>query len=105
VIASLDGAGVVTLHFPAAEDAPPAATALGAESAALPHAYALDDAPRFERFFFITADEPIDLPQSLAALRALAHREDSADASLELPAGQNQWSLRLRKPDPAVRTP
>jgi len=50
------------------------------------------------RFFFITANEPIDVQQSLAALRALAQRPDSADAALELPAGLDQWSLRLKKP-------
>jgi hypothetical protein len=102
VIASVDGAGVVTLHHPVSEAAPPEATALAARPTALPHAYALDDAPRFERFFFITADQPIDLQQSLGALRSLAHRADGATASLELPAGLHQWSLRLRKPD---RTP
>ncbi len=99
VIASVDGAGAVTLHHPAREDAPPEATALAAKTTALPHAYALDDAPRFERFFFITAGGPIDLQQSLAALRALAQRPDSATASPELPAGLHQWSLRLRKAD------
>src|SRR5690606_26378921 len=87
VIASIDGAGVVTLHHPARDDAPPTATALSAESTSLPHAYELDDAPRFERFFFITAAEPIDVRRSLDALRALARRDDSATAPLELPAG------------------
>ena len=99
VIASLDGAGVVTLHHPVSEDAPPEATVLAAKPTALPNAYALDDAPRFERFFFITSDRPIDIPQSLASLRALAARADGATASAELPAGLHQWSLRLRKPD------
>jgi len=98
VIASVDGAGVVTLHFPASEDAPPEATAIAKRSTTLPHAYALDDAPRFERFFFITANQPIDVQQSLAALRALAQRPDSADAALDLPAELDQWSLRLKKP-------
>lgn len=97
VIASVDGAGVVTLHHPVREDAPPEATALAAKTTALPNAYALDDAPRFERFFFITADEPIDVAESLAAMRALG--EDGATASLELPAHVRQWSLRLRKPN------
>lgn len=99
VIASVDGAGVVTLHHPARDDAPPEATALSPESHSLPHAYELDDAPRFERFFFITSDEPIDVQHSLDSLRALARRGDSASAPLELPAGTQQWSLRLRKPD------
>jgi len=99
LIASVDGAGVVTLHFPFSEDAPPEATAVSAETTTLPQAYALDDAPGFERFFFITANGPIDVPHSLAALRSLARRADSATASLELPAGVRQWSLSLRKPD------
>jgi hypothetical protein len=99
VIASIDGAGAVTLHHPAREDAPPEATALAGATTALPHAYALDDAPGFERFFFLTADAPIDVPQSLAALRALAQRPDSATAAPELPAGVRPWSLRLRKAD------
>lgn len=99
VIASVDGAGVVTLHYPLREDAPPEATAMAPQPTALPHAYALDDAPRFERFFFITANAPLDVGQTLAALRALAHRDDSATARAELPAGLRQWSLRLRKVD------
>jgi hypothetical protein len=96
LIASVDGAGVVTLHFPAREDAP---TAIAHEATALPSAYALDDAPKFERFFFITANEPIDVAQTLGALRTLAKRTDSSDAALELPESLHQWSLRLRKPE------
>lgn len=99
VIASVDGAGAVTLHFPLREDAPPEATAMSPVKTALPTAYALDDAPRFERFFFITATSPVDVQQALEAVRSLARREDSATASLELPAGLRQWSLRLRKAD------
>ena len=99
VIASLDGAGVVTLHYPLREDAPPQATVVSPEPTALPNAYALDDAPGFERFFFVTADGPVDVQRTLAALRSLARRDDSATARLELPAGLRQWSLRLRKPD------
>jgi hypothetical protein len=100
VIASVDGAGVVTLHYPLREDAPPQATAM-AEKAALPNAYSLDDAPRFERFFFVTASGPIDVQRTLTALRALGQRDDSETAVLELPEGMRQSSLRLRKPDPS----
>jgi len=99
VIASVDGAGLVTLHFPLREDAPPEATAVPPDTTTLPNAYALDDAPRFERFFIITANDPVDVRETLAALRALAHRQDSATAPLDLPTGVRQWSLRLRKPD------
>lgn len=100
VIASIDGAGEVTLHYPGAEDAPPEDTALSTKPTPLAHAYALDNAPRFERFFFITADQPIDLAPCLVALRSLAERGDAASASLELPSNLQQWSLRLRKPTP-----
>jgi len=99
VIASIDGAGVVTLHFPASKDAPAEATALAKQQTALPNAYALDDAPRFERFFLITSDTPIDVSKTLAQLRKFALRPDSATAVLDLPAGRGGWALRLRKPD------
>ena len=99
VIASVDGAGVVTLHYPLREDAPPQATAMAPVTTALPNAYALDDAPGFERFFFVTASEPLDVRATLSAVRSLSRRDDRATASLELPDGLQQWSLLLRKPD------
>jgi hypothetical protein len=98
VIASIDGGGAVTLHFPAD---PMASTALSAKPTSLPHSYALDDAPRFERFFFITADSPLAVAGVLTTLRSHAQRPDAATADLDLPAGLDQWSLRLRKPDKA----
>jgi hypothetical protein len=97
VIASLDGAGVVTLHFPLRENAP---TAMASKTTTLSQAYALDAAPKYERFFIITSAEPIDVQRSLAAVRALAARPDGGDAELDLPAGLHQWSLRLRKGTP-----
>ena len=94
LIASIDGAGAVTLHFPDSEGAP---TALPDKTSDLPHAYALDDAPRFERFFFITADQPIDVARTLADLRAFAARPGSERASPELPPRFRQVSLLLTK--------
>jgi hypothetical protein len=61
LIASIDGAGVVTLHYPANADAPALATALAQKPTSLPQAYVLDDAPQFERFFFITSEDPIEV--------------------------------------------
>jgi hypothetical protein len=101
VIASLDGAGGVTLHFPLRDDAPPEATAVSPRMTSLPESYTLDDAPRFERFFFITSASPIDVSAALGALRELSHRDDAGTAQLELPDGQHQTSLRLLKPDRA----
>jgi len=94
MIASVDGAGGVTLHFPATPDAP---TEVEGGTRTLPDAFALDDAPRFERFFFVTANEPVDVAATLEALRALARRGDAADAVLDLPSA-HQVSFRLRKP-------
>jgi len=97
LIASVDGGGGVTLHFPLREDAP---TTMAAKTTTLPESFALDNAPRFERFFIITSAEPIDVQQTLASLRVLAARPDSGDAQLDLPTGLYQWSLRLRKGTP-----
>jgi hypothetical protein len=101
LIASIDGAGSVTLHYPA-DDAPPEATAISAGTVTLPHAYQLDDAPNFERFVLVTANAPIDVAAGLAALRALAASNHGGDAALDLPPGQHQAWLRLRKPVPAA---
>lgn len=95
VIASIDGSGGVTLHFPATADAP---TEVAPGTRTLPDAFALDDAPRFERFFLVTANDPIDVARTLDALRGLARRGDAADAVLDLPSGLHQVSFRLRKP-------
>lgn len=102
VIASIDGAGEVTLHYPATERG---STALAAQATSLPHAYALDAAPGFERFFFVTCDEPIDVVRTLNSLRTFAQRADSATAEPPLPAGLSQWSLRLRKPEQKAPNP
>jgi hypothetical protein len=102
IIASIDGAGAVTLHYPASEDASPA---LDPKTKALPNAYELDDAPRFERFFFITDNEALDVKATLAALREVAQRDDAATARLDMPEGMRLTSLRLRKPDSNSKAP
>lgn len=102
VIASIDGAGAVTLHYPADERA---STSLATRPTSLPNSYTLDDAPRFERFLFLTSDQPLDVRDTLGALRALARRVDSVTAPADLPAHIQQWSFRVRKPDPRKATP
>jgi hypothetical protein len=102
IIASIDGAGAVTLHYPASEDASPA---LEPKTKALPNAYELDDAPGFERFFFITDNQPLDVKATLTALRELAQRDDADTARLEMPDGMRMTALRLRKPDSNPKAP
>jgi hypothetical protein len=68
VVLSVDGRGVVTLHYPSSENGD---TALPARAEfALPFAYTLDDAPRFERFILITSPSALDPHTILAAARA-----------------------------------
>ncbi len=98
VIVSIDGRGESTLHFPSTVDASPALAAGGKTS--LDHSYELDDAPKFERFFFVTAPEgtAIDVAAVVDAARSLATSADAVVDPLVLPQGWNQRSLVLRKP-------
>ena len=96
VIVSLDGAGVATLHWPSEPGDP---TTLAPGVVRLDHAYELDDAPGFERFFFVTADEPLDPERVLEAARELGHGDAPTEAELALPDAWWQRSLVLRKPD------
>ena len=96
VIVSIDGRGQVTLHLPAAEGS--SAVALEARrEVALPRAYQLDDAPGFERFFFVTSDSPYGTDPVLAAGRALASSPGAAREPLGLAPGLEQTTLSLRK--------
>ena len=96
MVVSLDGHGVVTLHFPAH---PGASTALQPGGAVpLSQAYALDDAPDFERFILVTGKGPLDVAAILEAARRLTPQ----DTRLALPEPLRQTSLTLRK-GPAAR--
>jgi hypothetical protein len=92
VLLSVDGRGAVTRHFPRdgapAEGLPPGATALDI-------GYELDDAPAFERFVWVTADQPLD-PAALA--EALAGLPRPETDPLPLPPGARAAELLVRKP-------
>ena len=96
VIFSIDGRGVLTLHFPAG---PAASSLLEREGETmLDYGYQLDDAPGFERFFLVTSDRVPPIAEVLAAGRRLASDPSQArKAELALPAGLEQWSLLLAK--------
>ena len=66
VLVSVDGAGEVTLHFPAAASEP---TTLRPRGNAVLHAFELDDAPAFERFYFFTASDPLDVDAVMDRVR------------------------------------
>ncbi len=98
VVLSLDGAGVVTLHFPASDTAPTTLQQGGA--VALEQSYELDAAPEFERFILVTADAPIHTATIVAAARQLAGAPQAASAPLVLPYELRQRSFLLRKVAP-----
>jgi hypothetical protein len=99
-IFSIDGRGTVTYHLPegysggsrAAPDVD------GKGEAVLPSAYELDDAPRFERFFFVYSAKPFGLEELDRSARSLAADPRSAETGRpRLPAGSSLSSLILRK--------
>jgi hypothetical protein len=96
VLLSIDGRGGVTLHAPRE---PGESTALSSRSEhLLSEAYELDDAPAFERFIIVVADQPLSVEQVLGAARALAADPGRArTAQLEVTTPNEQRSLLVRK--------
>jgi hypothetical protein len=96
IIFSIDGRGAVTLHFPDIESSSPKLYADG--EIPLPYSYELDDAPNFERFFFIVSDEKITLDDILEEAGRLAEdTHSSLYEELILPEGLEQLSVTLFK--------
>jgi hypothetical protein len=93
---SIDGRGHVTVHWPEG-DAGTSARLSHKGEIKLPSAYELDDAPAFERFFFVTSDAPFAMAPVLDAARALASRPDARTSALSLPSKLFQTSLTLDK--------
>lgn len=92
LVLSIDGSGVVSLHHPVtgewAAELDPRGTI------ALPHAYELDAAPEFERFFFVFSDDPFRVHEVLEAAR----RAPTGAERLPLDDHLEQVSFLLRKP-------
>ena len=105
MILSIDGRGGVTLHFP--ESVNSRGQLNPQKENYLPSAYQLDDAPGFEKFFFITADKPFDIPAVMLEASNLArsiHASPAsvkpADLKLNLPEGLVQTSKTILKENP-----
>jgi hypothetical protein len=97
VILSIDGRGAVTLHLPANGDH--AAALRNEPTVLLDQAYELDDAPRWERFFFVTGEMSFAVqPVMDAARRAASNRRPQS--ALELPRGLEQSVFLLQKEEP-----
>jgi hypothetical protein len=102
VLLSIDGGGNVTLHLPE-NDTANAAPLRDGKLVRTPNAFQLDDAPGFERFFFVCAPESFDVGPVLAAARALAERGDARRQPLPLPAGFEQVSFAVDKTPPSKK--
>lgn len=91
-ILSIDGAGTISLHLPLEGDRSVPLEA--GRAVPLSHAYELDDAPSFERFFFLTSEAPFSLEEILEAARRAGPTAD------RLPLGEaiEQTTFLLRKP-------
>jgi hypothetical protein len=64
---SIDGRGNVTLHYPTDASALPDLDSGGVVT--LPRSFVLDDAPLFERFYFVASEEPFDVGRLLERVR------------------------------------
>ncbi len=102
VILSIDGRGAVTMHLPPAGDR--AAALDRGTTALLDQAYELDDAPEWERFYFVTGDTAFPVaPVMEAARRAATDRPSTPlragrpPATLALPRGLEQSTFSLQK--------
>jgi hypothetical protein len=96
VIVSVDGLGNVTTHLPPTGAR---AAALKADATVLlDQAYELDDAPRWEQFYFVAGDRAFDVGPIVQAAHAVAEQSAGSPPSrLALPPGFEQASFTLQK--------
>jgi len=94
VILSLDGRGVVTVHLP--DQGSKAVLLKAGHLVLLDSAYELDDAPRWESFYFVTSDNPFQLDPILQSARTLGQVENAPDKLL-LPDSFTQSAFILKK--------
>ncbi len=95
VIVSMDGRGTVTWHFPVQRNGDQRLEK--GRAIALKEAYKLDDAPGFERFFFIRSNEEIDVEAVAAALKEAGPDVVLMLKNLKLDSRFDQSSFLLRK--------
>jgi len=96
MILSIDGRGTITLHIPESKGE---STELELNKQfLLSNAIELDDAPNFERFFFLTSESPIDVDGVLQEAQDLAKNpEQVQQKKLDLPETFKQYSVLILK--------
>jgi hypothetical protein len=94
-ILSIDGRGVLSQHLPRTGERAVALQPSG--TALLDFSYELDDAPRWEVFYLVTADIPFDLEPVRQSVRAAAAPGDRVPAGLALPRGLSHAAFPVVK--------
>ena len=95
VILSVDGRGAVTVHLPPQADR---AAALKSDGMVLlDRAYELDDAPQWERFYFVTGDTSFAVAPVVEAVRAAAADHRRPPPAIALPHGLDQFTFSVQK--------
>jgi hypothetical protein len=99
-IFSIDGRWLVTFHLPAGygggQRTAPKLEAPG--PALLPSAYELDDAPSFERFFFVYSPSSFDLRLAWQAARSLSSSKNEGNlGAMGLPSSLRCYTVVLKK--------
>ncbi len=97
-IFSIDGNGAVTLHFPKAANESVILESDG--ETPLKWSYKLDNAPRFEIFYFVTSDTDFSVNDVLYYAYAIADSiKSNQPEQLDLPEGYDLYSIILNKED------
>jgi hypothetical protein len=96
VIVSVDGRGTVTLHLP--HQGKQSVPLENDGQVLLDFALELDDAPRWERFYFVTSDASFDATPVLRAARQIDIKRPVDQAEkLILPKDLHQFVISLEK--------
>ncbi len=95
-IVSIDGRGAYTVHFP--DNSPLRAGRLqtGGEIL-LNHSYQLDDAPRFERFYFVTSSSNFAMEEVRKAVIEVFSHQNDEEPRLQLPEDFKSYSFVVKK--------
>jgi hypothetical protein len=95
-IFSIDGRGVITLHHPVDRNSEPLIDPNG--SHALPFAYELDDAPEFEKFFFISSNTNFRVDNILKSADKLIKKGGILKSEkLDISSDFDQQTIMLKK--------
>lgn len=97
-IVSMDGRGNLTAHLPRTGER--AAVLQPSGTVFLDFAYELDDAPRWETFYFVTSDSEFELEPVRQAVRNANASRTGAAWTLSLPRPFSQFVFPLTKEQP-----